>query len=262
VGVHRDGAKWVVDFEGSADVQDSNYNATPAIVTSAVVYVLRLLAKQSIPLNEGFLDVVEIRIGEGMLSPRFDSDPTRCPPVVAGNVEVSQRIVDTLLKVFKLAACSQGTMNNLIFGNERVSYYETIAGGEGATPLSPGADGVHTHMTNTGVTDPEILEFRFPVRLEKFGLRENSGGKGRKEGGEGICRRIRFLEPVSLSLLTQHRKEPPYGQEGGGSGALGSQCKIDRKGEKTPLSGNGSFRFKAGEAIEILTPGGGGWSRE
>ncbi len=261
VRVQRSGSKWLVDFTGSAAVQKSNYNATPAIVTSAVIYVLRLIANQSIPLNEGFLEIVDLQIPEGMLSPRFDADPSLCPPVVAGNVEVSQRIVDTLLKAFGLAACSQGTMNNLIYGNDKVSYYETIAGGEGATMDSKGADGVHTHMTNTGITDPEVLEFRFPVRLEQFELREGSGGFGLNRGGDGLCRRIRFLESVTVSLLTQHRIEGPYGLDGGGAGALGRQCKIGTKGEREELPGNGTFPFQSGEAIELLTPGGGGWGR-
>jgi len=259
VRIRRSEERWVIDYSGSAGEQESNYNATPAIVTSATLYVLRLLANQSIPLNEGFMDVVDIRIPEGMLNPCFAGNPSACPPVVAGNVEVSQRIVDALLKALKFAACSQGTMNNLIFGNDRVSYYETIAGGEGATPSRAGADGVHTHMTNTGITDPEILEFRFPVVLEAFEVREKSGGRGRNKGGDGLRRRIRFSESVSLSLLTQHRKYSPYGLEGGESGALGEQIKIDSKGTKSTLSGNGSFELKAGEAIEILTPGGGGW---
>lgn len=257
--ISKRGDKWLVDFTGSAETQDSNYNATPAIVTSATIYVLRLLANETIPLNEGFLDVVDIMIPEGMLSPKFDEDPIGCPPVVAGNVEVSQRIVDTLLKAFDLAACSQGTMNNLIFGNDRVSYYETIAGGEGATPERPGASGIHTHMTNTGITDPEILERRYPVALEAFGIRKISGGSGLHAGGSGVFRRIRFLEPVTLSLLTQHRTQPPYGLNGGLPGRVGEQYRISCDGLKSPLPGNGSFRFEWGETIEILTPGGGGW---
>ncbi len=262
VRVNDSGEKWLIDFSGSAPVQNSNYNATPAIVTSATIYVLRLLANEPIPLNEGFLHWVAIETPRGMLNPEFSDDPAECPPVVAGNVEVSQRIVDTLIRAFGLAAGSQGTMNNLIFGNERVSYYETIAGGEGATSERPGASGKHTHMTNTAITDPEILEWRFPVRLERFEIRAGSGGSGRYRGGDGLGRRIRFLEPVEVSLLTQHRESPPRGMDGGGSGAVGSQHKIDRHGNRTPLAGNGSCRFEAGEAIEIYTPGGGGWGVE
>lgn len=259
VSISKPGPKWLVDFSGSAAMQASNYNATPAIVTSATIYALRLLANESIPLNEGFLDAVDIRIPEGMLNPHFDSDPARCPPVVAGNVEISQRIVDALLRALSLAACSQGTMNNLIFGNERVSYYETIAGGEGATRDRSGASAVHTHMTNTAITDPEILERRFPVRLECFEIRGSSGGRGINSGGNGVRRRIRFLEPVIISMLMQHREIAPFGMAGGEPGKVGRQWKIDREGNRIPLSGNLSLSLDAGEAIEIETPGGGGF---
>lgn len=259
VSVSKEGPKWLIDFSGSASKQNSSYNATAAIATSATIYVLRLLAKEEIPLNEGFLDVVDIRIPEGMLNPLFEIDPARYPPVVAGNVEVSQRIVDTLLKAFGMAACSQGTMNNLIFGNERVSYYETIAGGEGATAERSGASAVHTHMTNTAITDPEIFERRFPVRLECFEIRKDSGGIGKNKGGDGIIRRIRFLESVTISLLSQHREIAPFGLEGGVPGSVGEQFKIDRAGNYSPLPSNRSFDFEKGESIEIRTPGGGGF---
>ena len=253
--------KLIIDFAGSANEQNSSYNATAAIVTSAVVYVLRLLAGDSIPLNEGLLDDVELRIPEGMLNPRFPSDLTKCPPVVAGNVEVSQRIVDTLLKAFGVSACSQGTMNNLIFGNDQASYYETIAGGEGATSDKSGASGLHTHMTNTSITDPEILEWRYPARVELFSLRADSGGRGAHNGGDGLRRRIRFTENVEVSLLTQHRVQAPFGMEGGENGALGEQWKVTLDGNRFSMSGSETRTFEAGEAIEIQTPGGGGFGR-
>lgn len=253
--------KWLIDFSGSAPVQANNYNATPAITTSAVIYVLRLLANVDVPLNEGFLDVVDIRIPEGMLNPRFDSDPARCPAVVAGNVEVSQLIVSSLLKAFGLAACSQSTMNNLIFGTESFGYYETIAGGEGATRERDGASGVHTHMTNTAMTDPEIMELRYPVRVEAFGLRCGSGGAGAFSGGDGVCKRIRFLEPVTLSLLTQRRVEKPFGVEGGEAGSCGEQVLIGADGEELVLTGNGSWELAADTVLEMRTPGGGAWGR-
>lgn len=259
VAIRRAGKRRIVDFTGSSDVQASNYNATPAIVTSAVVYVLRLLAGDSIPLNEGLLEDIDLRIPEGILNPHFPSDPSKCPPVVAGNVEVSQRIVDTLLKAFDVAACSQGTMNNLIFGNEHTSYYETIAGGEGATRERDGASGVHTHMTNTSITDPEILEWRYPARVEKFSLRNDSGGEGARKGGDGLIRQIRFTEAVKVSLLTQHRIHAPYGLKGGASGAMGEQWKIARDGSRRLLAGDETLDLEEGEAIEILTPGGGGY---
>jgi len=261
VAVSEDDGKWVIDFAGSAPEQKNNYNASRGIVTSAVIYVLRLLVDEDLPLNEGFLDVVDIRIPEGMLNPDFPASLEKCPPVVAGNVEVSQRIVDTLIKAFGLAACSQGTMNNLIFGNDRFSYYETIAGGEGATPERNGASGVHTHMTNTAITDPEILEKRFPVRLEEFSIREDSGGKGRHPGGDGVIRRMKFLEPVSLSLLTQHRRERPFGLNGGEPGYSGEQILQSVEGAPQDLDGNASIGVSADYVVEIRTPGGGGWDK-
>lgn len=251
--------KWLVDFEGTAGVQESNYNATPAITTSAVIYVLRLLAKVEVPLNEGFLDVVDIRIPEGMLNPDFDEVASQCPAVVAGNVEVSQLVVSTLLKVFGLAACSQSTMNNLIFGTDSFGYYETIAGGEGASPKRSGASGVHTHMTNTAMTDPEIMELRYPVRVEAFSLRTGSGGRGKWNGGDGVVKRIRFLEPVTLSLLTQRRVEKPFGAEKGEAGACGEQVLVGKDGSKSILPSNGSWELEAETVLEIKTPGGGGW---
>ncbi|MDQ8203405.1 hydantoinase B/oxoprolinase family protein [Pelagicoccus sp. SDUM812003] len=251
--------KWMIDFEGSAGVQASNYNATPAIVTSAVIYTLRLLAAEDIPLNEGFLDVVDIRIPEGMLNPTFHQDANRCPAVVAGNVEVSQLVVSTLIKAFGLAACSQSTMNNLIFGTSRFGYYETIAGGEGGTPQRDGASGVHTHMTNTAMTDPELMELRYPVRLEAFHLRDGSGGIGARRGGDGVVKCIRFLEPVTLSLLTQRRERPPFGMAGGEPGSCGRQALLKPDGSEERLPGNGSFELAADSVLLVETPGGGAW---
>ncbi len=255
----QDSGKWLIDFSGTAGVQGDNYNATPAIATSAVIYVLRLLAKVDIPLNEGFLDVVDILIPEGMLNPNFDSDASKCPAVVAGNVEVSQLVVSVLLKALGLAACSQSTMNNLIFGTGSFGYYETIAGGEGATSERDGASGVHTHMTNTAMTDPEIMELRYPVRVEAFSLRLGSGGSGARNGGDGVRKRIRFLEPVTLSLLTQRRVEIPFGVEGGEAGACGEQVLVAADGAESVLPSNGSWDLQAGVVLEIRTPGGGGW---
>ncbi|MBC2606548.1 hydantoinase B/oxoprolinase family protein [Pelagicoccus albus] len=252
-------SKWLLDFTGTAAMQGDNYNATPAITTSAAIYVLRLLADVDLPLNEGFLEVVDIRIPEGMLNPRFESDPKQCPAVVAGNVEVSQLVVSCLIRALKLAACSQSTMNNLIFGTESFGYYETIAGGEGATDSRPGASGVHTHMTNTAMTDPEIMELRYPVRVEEFSIRSGSGGKGRQSGGDGVVKRIRFLEPVTLSLLTQRRNERPFGMEGGEPGACGIQLVVSPEGEQMELAGNGSWELEAGSILLMKTPGGGGW---
>jgi 5-oxoprolinase (ATP-hydrolysing) len=171
-------------------------------------------------------------------------------------------VVDLLIKALGLAACSQGTMNNLIFGTSRGSYYETIAGGAGAGPGFSGADAVHTHMTNTAITDPEILEWRHPVRLHRFGLRRGSGGVGAWAGGAGVCREIEFLEPAECSLLTQHRVEAPYGREGGAPGACGRQWVLRRDGAREDLPSIAAIDLQAGDRLVVETPGGGGWGRK
>jgi 5-oxoprolinase (ATP-hydrolysing) len=250
-----------IDFAGSAPVHPGNLNAPPAVVRSAVLYVLRLLIAEPLPLNEGILQAVEIRVPEGMLNPPFPDDPATAPAVVGGNVETSQRLVDTLLKAFGLAACSQGTMNNLLFGTERFGFYETLCGGTGAGPDWHGADAVHTHMTNTRITDPEILERRYPVRLERFAVRRGSGGAGRFRGGDGAVREITFLAPMSLSLLTQHRVEAPYGVEGGEPGARGRQRLLRAAGEEEALASIDAREVLPGDRLIVETPGGGGWGR-
>jgi len=252
----------VFDFTGSAPTHPGNLNATPAIVRSVVLYTLRLLSRGNLPLNEGLLRNFELIIPEGILNPVFPSDPAKSPAVVGGNVETSQRLVDALLKAFGVAACSQGTMNNLVFGNENFGYYETIGGGTGATPDGPGASAVHSHMTNTAITDPEILEHRYPVRLRRFSVRADSGGRGRFPGGHGIVREIEFLQPVELSLLCQHRLIRPYGLEGGGSGRPGEQCLTRRSGEVQDLAGIDGISIEAGDTLTMKTPGGGGWGSD
>ena len=247
-----------IDFDGSAAVHPGNLNATPAIVTSAVIYVLRLLLTEPLPLNEGLLRAVTIRIPTGMLDPPFPDDPARAPAVVGGNVETSQRLVDTLLKALGLAACSQGTMNNVIFGNPRYGYYETLGGGCGAGPGFHGAGAVHSHMTNTRITDAEILEHRYPVRVERFAVRRGSGGAGVHRGGEGLVREIRFLEPATLSVLTQHRVERPYGIRGGGPGAAGAQRVERATGGASTLASIDGCEVAAGDLLIVETPGGGG----
>ena len=249
----------VLDFAGSAGVHPGNLNAPPAVLRSAVLYVLRLLINEPLPLNEGILRSVEIRIPEGMLNPPFPDDPAQAPAVVGGNVETSQRLVDTLLKALGLAACSQGTMNNLLFGNPCFGFYETVCGGAGAGPGFHGASAVHTHMTNTRITDPEVLEHRYPVRLERFAVRRGSGGAGRFRGGDGVVRELTFLEPVSLSLLTQHRVEVPYGMAGGGSGQPGRQRLVRASGQVEELASVDGCEAGAGDRLILETPGGGGW---
>lgn len=249
----------LIDFSGSAPVHPGNLNATPAVVRSAVLYVLRLLIEEPLPLNEGLLKTVELRIPEGILNPPFTADATTSPAVVGGNVETSQRVVDALIKALGVAACSQGTMNNVLFGNDRFGYYETVCGGCGATPDHPGASAVHSHMTNTAITDPEILEHRYPVRLEEFSLRRGSGGAGALPGGEGVVRELTFLEPMTLSLLSQHRRVAPFGMQGGCAGATGEQMLIRRSGERQALGGIDGCHVGAGDRLILKTPGGGGW---
>jgi 5-oxoprolinase (ATP-hydrolysing) len=251
----------LIDFTGSAPVHPGNMNATPAVVRSAVLYVLRLLVPGELPLNEGLLRTVQIRLPEGMLNPRFDVDPARSPAVVGGNVETSQRLVDTLIKALGIAACSQGTMNNVVFGNSRFGYYETVCGGSGAVQGHPGASAVHTHMTNTAITDPELLEHRYPVRLERFAVRSGSGGSGEFRGGDGVTRELLFLEPMSLSILSQHRCVEPFGLEGGGPGRCGEQLLQRADGTTLGLAGVDACEVEPGDRLILSTPGGGGWGR-
>ncbi len=246
-----------IDFSGSSKMHHGNLNATKAIVQSVVLYTLRLLVNQPLPMNEGLMEPVDLVLPTGLLNPDFTKKPL--PAVVGGNTEVSQRLTDTLLKAFELAACSQGTMNNFLFGNERFGYYETICGGTGAGEGFDGADAVHQHMTNTRITDPELLEFRYPVRLEKFEIRKNSGGKGKWHGGDGIEREINFKETLEVNLLTQHRVEKPYGFKGGKPGKSGEQLILRKGGQKEKLKGMDSATVNAGDKLIIKTPGGGGW---
>jgi 5-oxoprolinase (ATP-hydrolysing) len=247
------------DFTGTSPTHPGNLNATPAIVHSVVLYVLRLLLTDSIPLNEGLLEHVRMTLPCCMLNPVFDMEPDRCPAVVGGNVETSQRLVDLLLKALKVMACSQGTMNNLIIGNDKVSYYETVCGGAGASARGAGADAVHTHMTNTAITDPEILENRYPVRLHQFEIRNGSGGDGKHKGGDGIVRTLEFLEPLALSLLTQHRTSGPYGMDGGLAGQTGRQRLMRQGGEEVELAPVCGTEVLPGDRLILETPGGGGY---
>jgi 5-oxoprolinase (ATP-hydrolysing) len=189
-----------------------------------------------------------------MLNPAFANDP---PAVVGGNTEVSQRLVDTLLKALNVQACSQGTMNNFLFGNERSGYYETICGGTGAGEGFDGASAMHSHMTNTAITDVEVVERRHPVRVHEFSIRRGSGGKGAWRGGDGVVREFEFLEPLTVSLLTQHRTTQPYGMCGGESGASGRQTLVRQDGSSEEITPSATFAVNPGERVRIETPGGG-----
>jgi len=243
-----------VDFTGTSGQGAHNFNAPRAVCLAAVLYVFRTLIDEPIPLNEGCLEPLDILIPPGsMLDPR--------PPaaVAAGNVETSQCIVDALYGALGLLAASQGTMNNLTFGDARLQYYETIAGGAGAGPDFDGCDGVQTHMTNSRLTDPEILEARFPVLVEEFAIRHGSGGAGRHYGGDGVVRRIRFRSALSGALLANHRRIAPFGVAGGAAGAVGEACIRRVDGRVDVLGPTARFEVAAGDELTILTPGGGGF---
>jgi 5-oxoprolinase (ATP-hydrolysing) len=252
-----------IDFTGTGPVLTTNLNANRAIVTAAVLYVFRCLIQDDIPLNSGVLDPVTIVLPECLLNPPSHPDPAQCAAMVGGNVETSQRVVDVLLGALGAAAASQGTMNNLTFGDGTFGYYETICGGSGATRDGHGADAVHTHMTNTRLTDPEVIERRYPVRVIEFSIRRGSGGRGLHPGGDGITRRLEFLKPLRVSLLTERRGPyAPFGLEGGASGQLGANTL--QKVDESPISLNGkvSLEVSAGDILTIQTPGGGGWGAQ
>ena len=249
------------DFTGTGPVSATNFNANPSIVTAAVMYVLRCLIADELPLNEGVMRSVQLKIPSNcVLNPQANVDPALSPAVAAGNVETSQRVVDVLLGAFGAAAASQGTMNNLLFGNKRFGFYETICGGAGAVEGFNGASGVHTHMTNTRLTDPEVLESRYPVRLKQFGLRRGSGGAGRWRGGDGIVREFEFLDEVDLSLLTSRRgTHAPYGMQGGLAGAIGRNTLTRSNGMTEVLASSCHCKLQVGDRLLLETPGGGGF---
>ena len=243
-----------VDFTGTSGQLPNNFNAPSAVARSAVLYVFRCLVEDDIPLNEGCLKPIRIVIPEdSMLAPKYPA------AVAAGNVETSQALVDALFGALGVAAESQGTMNNILFGNERHQYYETVCGGAGAGPGYDGTSAVHTNMTNTRLTDPEILEWRYPVVLESFGISRGSGGAGRWRGGDGTRRRIRFLEAMDLTVLSQHRIVAPYGLAGGEDGRCGRNWVERTDGTADEMTGQDHRRVAAGDVFVLETPSGGGY---
>ncbi len=256
VTLRIDGDRMEVDFTGTGAPHPGNLNAPSAVVSAALIYVLRSLVDARLPLNGGCLEPVTLEIPQpSLLAP---------PPgaaVVGGNVETSQRVVDVLLGALGVAAASQGTMNNVTFGDARFGYYETIGGGAGAGPGRNGASGVHTHMTNTRITDAEVLETRYPVLLERFALRPGSGGDGEWRGGDGLVREVRFLAPVTVTLLTERRAVAPWGGNGGGAGSVGENAVVRADGTTEVLPGRCSVELRAGDRLRVATPGGGGWGR-
>jgi 5-oxoprolinase (ATP-hydrolysing) len=254
IRVDRAARKAVIDFTGTGPQRPSNFNAPSAVCRAVVLYCFRCLVGEDIPLNDGCLKPLEIVIPEGtFLSPRPGA------AVVAGNTEVSQMTCNALLAALGACASAQATMNNLLFGDARYQYYETICGGIGAGPGFNGAGPVQTHMTNTRMTDPEILELRYPVRLEEFSIRRGSGGAGRWHGGDGSRRRIRFLHPMEAVIVASRRNVPPHGLQGGADGAAGRQWVERADGSIQWLKGSDSAHLAAGEVLGIETPGGGGW---
>ncbi|MEU6098163.1 hydantoinase B/oxoprolinase family protein [Streptomyces sp. NPDC047079] len=254
VRVHRDRRSATVDFTGTSPQLTTNFNAPFSVVNAAVLYVFRTLVADDIPLNDGCLRPLDIVVPPGsMLAPE--------PPaaVVAGNVETSQSLTGALYAALGVQAEGSGTMNNVTFGNDRYQYYETVASGSGAGDGFPGAPVVQTHMTNSRLTDPEVLEWRLPVLLEEFAVRYGSGGAGRWRGGDGAVRRIRFQEPMTVSTLSQHRRIPPYGMAGGGPGALGANRVERADGTVQHLEGSDSADVASGDVLVVETPGGGGY---
>ncbi len=256
VTINRSARSAIVDFAGTSAQGPGNFNAPRAVCTAAVLYVFRTLIDADIPLNEGCLRPLDIRVAPGsMLSPLWPA------AVVAGNVETSQCIVDALYGALGALAASQGTMNNLTFGDAGRQYYETIAGGAGAGPGFDGASGVHTHMTNSRLTDPEVLEARYPVLVREFRYRRGSGGAGRHRGGDGLVRHIEFRAPMTASILSNHRRIAPFGLAGGSDGATGiNRLKLARGGTRE-LPACASVEVETGDALVIETPGGGGYGR-
>ncbi len=256
IGVDTANRSARIDFTGTSPQTPTNFNAPSAIVRAAVLYVFRCLVDDDIPLNDGCLKPLEIIVPErSLLSPE--------PPgaVVAGNVETSQAVTNALFGALGRLAAAQGTMNNVTFGNDRHQYYETLCGGAGAAVDAPGADGVHTHMTNSRLTDPEVLEWRFPVLLERFGIRWGSGGAGAQRGGHGIVRHITFREEMTVSLLTGHRQMPNFGLEDGEPGALGRNRLARADGRIEPLKGCDKTQVSPGDTLMVETPGGGGFGK-
>ncbi len=245
-----------IDFTGTSAQSAGNFNAPLAITTAAVLYVFRTLVDADIPLNEGCLRPLQIIVPPGSLL-----NPDTPAAVVAGNVETSQCIVDALYGALGALAAAQGTMNNLTFGDDIHQYYETIGGGAGAGPGGPGASGVQTHMTNSRLTDPEVLESRFPVLLREFSYRRGSGGRGLYRGGNGLLRHIEFLEPMTAAILSGRRRIAPFGLAGGEAGARGRNRLLRADGSEELLGGSAELAVRAGDSLMIETPGGGGYGK-
>jgi 5-oxoprolinase (ATP-hydrolysing) len=254
ISIDKPARRATIDFTGTSAQLPTNFNAPRAVCRAAVLYVFRTLVDDEIPMNDGCLKPLDIIIPDGsMLSPRYPA------AVVAGNVETSQSITDALYGALGVMGAAQGTMNNFTFGNERYQYYETICGGSGAGPDFDGTDAIHTHMTNSRLTDPEVLEWRFPVLVDSFAIRRGSGGSGRHRGGDGVIRHIRFCEAMTAAILSGHRRVPPYGMAGGGPGAVGRNWVERSDGTREEFGATHAVKMNAEDVFVIATPGGGGF---
>jgi N-methylhydantoinase B/oxoprolinase/acetone carboxylase alpha subunit len=254
ISIHRDRREALIDFSGTSRQSDSNLNAPIAVTRAAVLFVFRTLIDANIPLNEGCLKPLKLVVPKGsLLNPEYPA------AVVAGNVETSQCVTNALYGALKVMAASQSTMNNLTFGNERYQYYETICGGSGAGATFDGTDAVHTQMTNSRMTDPEVLEARYPVFVREFSIRKNSGGGGRFKGGNGVTRRIEFRESMQAAILSNNRLVSPFGMDGGDPGKRGANYVIRNSGDCERLAGVDELTVEAGDILVIQTPGGGGY---
>lgn len=254
ITVNKRDKEATIDFTGTSQQQPSNFNAPDAVTRAAVLYVFRCLVADDIPLNAGCMKPLNIIVPEGsMLSPKYPA------AVVAGNVETSQAVTNALFGALGVLGSSQGTMNNLTFGDDDCQYYETICSGAPAGPSFNGAAAVHTHMTNTRLTDPEILENRYPVMLDEFSIRRNSGGRGQWTAGDGTFRRIRFLKDMECSILSDHRRVPPFGTSGGDAGEIGRNWLERANSTIEELGGCAQTKVANGDTINIRTPTGGGF---
>ena len=254
IGVDKQNRTATIDFTGTSGQQPNNYNAPAAICKAAVIYVFRTLVNDNIPLNEGCLKPINLVLPRpSMIDPEYPA------AVFAGNTEISQAVTNALYGALGILASSQATMNNLLYGNDQYQNYETLCGGTGAGADFDGTSAVHSHMTNTRMTDPEVLELRFPVRNEEFSIRCGSGGKGKQKGGDGVVRRLRFLQPMTATMLTSHRVIPPFGLEGGEPGQCGNNYVIRSDGNRVQLKGNDEIELQPGDILTMETPGGGGF---
>ena len=254
ISVDREKREASINFTGTSMQNSTNYNAPTAVCKAAVLYVFRTLVNDDIPLNEGCLKPIKLILPKrSMITPEYPA------AVMAGNIEVSQAITNALYGALGVLAAAQGTMNNVFYGNDRYQNYDTVCGGTGAGPDHPGTSAVHSHMTNTRMTDPEVLELRFPVLVEEFSIRQGSGGAGRHRGGNGVVRKLRFLEAMTATMLSSHRIVPPFGLSGGEPGRCGKNHVVRAGGEVVRLKGNDEVDMNAGDLFVMKTPGGGGF---